>query len=157
MIVLLQKPDGCVRPADVRPAHRLLARLLADRLTRELASGRSPDSSTLHALCAQALVQPFRRIELAHAIVETVHAAVAGDTSRQVPVRWGHVRLVGPELLTLADDVQSRGPVSARGMAMVHVLVTDGAELLFYARSPNELVTASNAARLALDPSPVAG
>ena len=142
----------------MRPTHRLLARLLADRLTRDLAGGRPPDSSRLHALCAQALLQPRRRIALAQSIVETVHAARVGDTPQgALTARWPHVRLACGELQALAERVRSRGPVSARGLAMVQLLVTDGGGPLYYSTSPAELVAASNAARAALDPLSTAG
>ena len=98
MIVLLQGPNGCLRPRIAGPAHRLVARLQADRLTRALAAG-----------CPQR------------------------------------------ELLELWRRVLAPGPVTVRGMALVHLLVTDGAGPLYYASCTDELRAACSEASAALD------
>src|SRR6266516_3613208 len=68
MLVLLE--NDCPIPADVRPRDRLLVRLRAFRLDRDLAAGASPDATVPLALRAQTLVaMPARGVAQARALL----------------------------------------------------------------------------------------
>lgn len=152
MLVLLDTADGGVLPRRPRPADRVRARLRSHRLTRDLAAGGSPDATMLHALRAQALVAPRTRVDLARSLARTLHGAQAQRLVPEptLPVRSTPVRRASRELQDLVDRLLSPGPVSARGMALVALLVNDGAGPLHYAVDVDELVAAAREARAAL-------
>jgi hypothetical protein len=153
VIVLLQCADGCVHPAAVRARHRLMARWRAGRLIRDLAAGRCPDASRLHALRARRLLQPRGRLALARSLDAAIHEAAARPSRplAAVSVHREHVLLARPQLEALAERLRTPDPVSVQGLAMVDQLVTDGAGPLYYATCAAELLSACDTARIALD------
>jgi hypothetical protein len=157
MLVLLQTADGCVRQRSTSSAHRLAACLLADRLTRALAAGRSPDSGALLALHAQGLLHPRHRRRAAQSLLEVLQAASAPRTdSRPVPPPFGRdaVLQARPQLLALHARVLATDAVSVRGMGLLRLLLTDGAGPLHYPSCVDEVRAASTRVRVALDSFP---
>jgi hypothetical protein len=138
MVLLLRPAHG---PADVvlgrrvRRRDRIVARLQARRLDVELARGADPEVDAALALRAAILTTPGRRRVLAAALKRIV--ASAGET----PPGWqpssarAAVAELESELLALERRLVAPGPVAARGVAEVRLLVTDGAGPLHTGRS----------------------
>lgn len=147
MLVLLDRGDVVV-PRRVVPLDRLRARLVAHRLTAELARGVSPDGSVVHSLRAQRLVDPRHRRRLARALLtrageatrEPAHAVSRSGRARTV------VHAAEPEVRALADALLRSAPLAPRGIAMAHLLVTDGLGPLHRGLDPWDLRLACRAA-----------
>lgn len=130
MLVLLERGNA-VEARRVGPLYRILARVRSHRLDRELASGTSPDRSVLHSLRATMLLHPRHRRRLsrglrlrAQSVGGPVEPAGVHGVSRSALAR----RVVAEseaEVLTLASALLASAPVSPRGVAMAHLLVTD--------------------------------
>jgi hypothetical protein len=132
--------DGVVaRRARVRD--RVVAWWRAGSLERELACGVAPESRPALALRAQALVTPTVRAGLARQLQRVVRDAQVGHRSlaAKIPTRSREVVAAAHELDALAVRLLAPGPVSARGVAKVRVLLTDGAGPLYYHGATEEL------------------
>ena len=129
MVVLLVGVDGCVTAREATLRERLLACLLADALDRDLAGGVSPDASGPLALRARKLARSSTRRALARSL-ERVLADTAARGPRRptstVPVRRDRVIRAWDEIQELIRGLLAPGPVSVRGLAQVHILLTDG-------------------------------
>jgi hypothetical protein len=110
-----------------RPADRLAARLLSARLDRELAAGRAPERSRLHAARAEHIVSlPFRQ-------------TLAEDWERLLWPRRRKPRLLHRERVAaaarairlLTGELRVPLPVPARGVALASMLITDGCGPLY--------------------------
>jgi hypothetical protein len=133
---------------------RLLARLAASRLDRQLASGVPPESSGLLAARAEDLVSPPVRRALARrweSILVQVH--------RPPVMRDPRVRLCRQRIIAAEDEVRAMVralmaplPVPPRGVAMVNQLLGDGAGPLYNPDSAIDVGTALRMATELLDP-----
>jgi hypothetical protein len=129
---------------------RLAARILADRLDRELAAGASPDSSPMLALRAQVLVGTrFRRGVAAGA--QRILDAAAGRRL-PVPVSRSRVRASSAELSELIRKLVAPGPVSAQGVAAARTLLTDACGPIFQQDCCSDLRASVRAVIDVLDP-----
>jgi hypothetical protein len=134
---------------------RMLANLRAASLDRQLAAGRAPESSRVLAARAQKLVSPKMRRKL----VEDWERVV--DLSRRtppthcphVPVCRRGVAAAQPELNEMLSFLLAPRPTAVRGVAMVRVLLINGAGPLFNRHCPTELRVAVRQATASLDPS----
>jgi hypothetical protein len=152
MLVLLAEANGSPAVKRVRPWDRMVTRCLAARLDRELAAGVAPDSSAVLALRAQRLTRPSARRDLA-AILERVLAAgmrPAPARSAAVPICRPAVRETAGELRELIGCLVAPGPVLARGVALVRVLLSDGGGPLYRGNSTSDLHTRAREASEAL-------
>jgi hypothetical protein len=132
---------GSVGLADVCPGPwpRLKARLAADRLDRELASGAAPESSVLLAVHAQRIVDPTACSTLARSVRKVIERAKGIERtgrrrpalSAQLPISTPSVSAVAGALRAVADRLDKAGPVRARGVAEVRALLRDGAGPLY--------------------------
>lgn len=111
------------------------------RLDCELAAGRRPDSSPQHARRAAQLVGPRCRRELADGLRRLIAAAdaprppfTAAIAPRRDEVRGAH-EVLEALIERLLDDV----PVRPRGVALVRVMLTDGASPAYAPRRPGAL------------------
>ena len=147
MVILLEAEMGGLAELRPGPWLRLQARLAADRLDGELASGASPDSSPLLAIHAQRIVDPttcsalagsVRRVVERARIVERARLVERGPrrlaASSQVPVSAIAVAAAAGDLCALADRLDEPGPIRARGVAEVRALLRDGAGPLYLSR-----------------------
>ena len=152
MLVLLE--GDCPVPADVRPRDRLLVRLHAFRLDRDLAAGASPDATVPLALRAQTLVAMPARRGLARTAQRLLAAAAPGPASGHlpVPVCRDRVRACSEELGALIRGLLAAGPVSARGVAQARALLADGASPIYHRASRDDLRARLLAAAEALSP-----
>jgi hypothetical protein len=154
MHVLLDDDLGRLTVQRVSPWHRLLARVLAVRLDRPLASGTPPEASALLAARAlfltsaryrRALARTLRRMLAASAGPSAnprpIAAARSAGAALQppVPLRRDRIARSAPGLAGLANCLTEPRPVPARGVALVSQLLTDGCGPLYRAAAREDL------------------
>jgi hypothetical protein len=132
---------------------RLAARLRAGALDRELARGAAPDSRAPLALRAHALIGPAARAALAHQVHRVVDHALHGGARRrsQIPTRRDEVIAAAPQLRAIAGRLLAPDPVSARGVARVRLLLSDGNGPLYFSGAGEPLPTVAARALDELD------
>jgi hypothetical protein len=135
--VLLTTVSGLVeRP--VRPWHRGLIKLRGRGLDRRIAAGESPDGDRLVAARARELLDRRYRVELASLWQDTVLAcdAIRPTSLHSVPVSRQQMRAAEREIGQLVETLHAKRPVSARGVAMASLLMTDAAGPVFRRTTP---------------------
>jgi hypothetical protein len=127
------------------------SRVNASELDRELASGVPPEADPVLELRAAVLTRPSVAMQLGQRLRRIVREAhqPAGPS---VPIRGCRERVLAAEdeLRLLASRLQSARTPSVRGIAKVHVLVTDGCGPLYYRGSRENLSAAIREATAAL-------
>jgi hypothetical protein len=155
----IQLVDSPHNPAQlllrrVRRWDRVVARFLASSLDSQLAAGRSPESTHRSATRAQQLTSPTMRQELArnwdHLLDVTNRTPVA--RSPRAPLLRESIKDTEADLREMLTKLATPLPVSARGVAMVRVLLTDGTGPLFNPHCSTDLRTAIQDATAHLDP-----
>jgi hypothetical protein len=134
----------------VRWRHRLWARWHGQRLDRALAEGADARTSPILAARAAALRTDREREALASAIYHVLKDARRDPSSFsvRVPVARHEVEANRPELLALAAELRQASTVSARGVAAIRLLVTDGRNSPLYRHTaPCSLSAAVSRAR----------
>jgi len=155
MVVLLVGADGCVTAREVTLRERLSARLRADALDRDLASGVSPDASGPLALKARKLERCSMRRALARSLRQVLAETRAGGPYRlgaAVPVRRDRVIGAWDAIEELIRGLLAPGPVSVRGVAQVRLLLIDGDGPLYHPDAGDDLRLRVQRALDALDP-----
>lgn len=142
-----------LRPA--RFTDRLLSALLGQSLDEQLAAGRPPEETARLAVRAQRIVAIRRRADLARSWERVVTAAcrppLAGPGA--VPVCRDRVTAAEPDIRELTARLRAPLPVSARGVAMARLLLTEGGGPLYNPAAPDEsLVILLRRATTWLDP-----
>jgi hypothetical protein len=145
------------RRLDIRPYRlidKVLSRALGASLDRQLAAGRDPEDSRLLAARAQDIVALRRREELASYWERVLAAATrpAPALRNAVPLRRGRVLAAAPAITELASLLRTPLPVSARGVAMARMLLTDAGGPLYWSAAPQSLHAALRTAIARLDP-----
>ncbi len=130
MLVLTARRGGEIVASEPTVRDRMVARLHARALDRQLAAGASPESSPALALRAQILVRPSARRYLARSLRRLLRAAL--DPPRRHPVTVSSqqsrtLRAAADELEALIARLLAPGPVAAHGVAKTAVLLGDGA------------------------------
>jgi hypothetical protein len=143
-----------VTPRRIRTRERLGARLRARTLDTLLASGACPDSNAALSLRARHLISHATRRRLARAIHSTLWDAMrpAHPLNSRVPICRHTVIGARPTLEQLADHLLSGGPVDARGVAQVQILLSDASSLLYPGPQTDGLEQALQTAINALEP-----
>jgi hypothetical protein len=122
-------------------------------LDRRLAAGANPDECDDLGRRADQLRSSAHRRELAAALLSLVEQA-EGPTvpiSAAVPISRRSIRAARSDLIALALDLGATGLVaSARGIALVERLLSDGASPLYAPRGPAALTQAVREAHSAL-------
>jgi hypothetical protein len=138
---------------------RLRARLLVAwrgaELDRQLARGVEPHSSLLLELRAGKLTSARGRRRLADGLERTYRRAQTASSPRftaTVPPNVPELLDAQPVLITIERRLRSSAPVGARGVAMIHTLLTNGASPLYQVGHPGELASDLRAAAAALEP-----
>jgi hypothetical protein len=140
-----------------RPWRRLRLALIvewrASELDRQLAAGLSPWRSDELAFRAHRITRRRSRSRLADGLSRAVRAAqeVTGFTAAVRP-HPGEVLEAGTVLPAIARRLSAPEPVAARGVAMVHVLLTDGNSPLYRPAVPGALGNRLRAAAAAMEP-----
>ena len=137
-----------------RAADRLLARMFGASLDRQLAAGRPPETSPLLAARAQDIVWLSRRRALARDWEHLLEVARRTRRTRSpaVPVRSAQISAAEPAIRELTRRLTAALPVSARGVAMASLLLTDATGPVYSRRAPVTLDAALTAAIDQLDP-----
>jgi Trp operon repressor len=156
--LLLIRPDEGARDVVVarraRLRERLAARLATRRLDDQLARGIAPDTRAALTLRAQALGKPETRDALAQRLMLALDSARRPPPPRaaRVPIPHKQVLAAAGELEELAERLLTPGPVAARGLAQVSVMLSDGCGPLFWHRTPEALSTVAARALQQLEP-----
>lgn len=153
--VLKQFPRGTSAPDIVRPEVGwwrhvrlgLIVWLHAGQLDRQLAAGMSPGASELLALRAQRIPRRRSRLRLA----ATAAFEAEDTTPGAVRPHPRELSAAGTVLDVLDRRLRDRGPVTARGAAMLRVLTRDESPL-HRPSGPGELGSRLRGAAAALEP-----
>jgi hypothetical protein len=153
-LLLIEQPDTrFVTFQRSRARERLCARLGARQLDVALANGASPDSSPALSLHAHALISATTRRDLSRAVRNLLRDAERphhpGDP--RVPICRRKVLQARDALEELADYLLADGPVDARGVAQVRLLLRDGSGPVFTRRGADDLRQPLRAAFEALE------
>ncbi|HEY5319097.1 MAG TPA: hypothetical protein VIJ20_14000 [Solirubrobacteraceae bacterium] len=108
---------------------RLSVCLRRAKLDQEIADGRAFETSAAIALRARQLVDPHTRWQLARSlrgIVDYADRTGPGWVMSAVVIERKAVRAGREAILGLAERLEGGAPVSPRGVARVHTLLTDG-------------------------------
>jgi hypothetical protein len=90
----------------------------------------SPEASVLLAVHAQRIVRP----RACRALAATLRRLIAGRRPRgTVPVSRSRVQSAAARLNAIAARLETDGPIAARGVAALRVLLSDGAGPLYRA------------------------
>lgn len=137
-----------------RITDRALSRVLGAGLDGQLAAGCSPESARLLAVRAADIVRLPRREALARYWERVLR--VARDPHRApvaaVPLRHERVLAAESAILEVVRLLRVPLPVSARGVAMARVLLTDGKGPLYLSGAPASLDDPLREAIAWLDP-----
>lgn len=144
-ILLTEQPDArYVEPHTVRTRDRVRARVSSWTLDRALARGVSPDSSPALSLRANRLIGASARRRLAQEL-RLLYARASRPPCRLdagVPICRRGVLRAGGILEELATRLEGPGPVDARGVAQVRVLLTNADSPLFNPTGVDEFMRA---------------
>jgi hypothetical protein len=122
------------RALDPPRSARLAARVLGGRLDRALIAGADPASSPRLAARAARLTTRSTRAELAEGLELLLARAQHPPSSRALAPRHASI-LANAELMReLASTLRGPAPLYARGVAMIHRLLTDGTGPVYTAR-----------------------
>jgi hypothetical protein len=144
-------------PLVLRPrrfADRLLSRAFGASLDRQLAAGSPPESALLLAVRAEDIVSMRARLALAGDWDHLLQVArrVRVPRSPTVPVRGRSIAAAEPAIRELVRRLRNPLPVSAQGVAMASVLLTDATGPVYDRHSSVTLAAALEAAITELDP-----
>ena len=141
-------------PIHIRLRDRLLARWRDLTLDAQLADGQHPEDDRLRAVRATTLTTPAARHTLA-AGWENVLSRTARPrqpVDPHVPVRRSRVLAAEDDIRQMISELRAATPVSARGVAIANLLLTDGTGPLYNPGSTSDLTAAVRDAIRYLDP-----
>jgi hypothetical protein len=148
--------DLLLRPAsyDHRPWDRLLARVRAPSLDRQLAAGYPSRPSRALAIRAQEIISPAGRRELAQRWEHVLDLAGRPPVplTPRAPLCRGRIAAAERDVREMLDVLTGALPIAARGAAMASVLLSDGTGPLHNRRSPLDLAAEVRQATRQLDP-----
>jgi hypothetical protein len=126
---------------DDRPWDRLLARVRAPSLDRQLAAGRPPESGPALAIRARQIISPAARRELARHWEHVLDLALRPPVplTRRGPLCRGRIAAAERDAQEMLAVLTGPQPIAARGAAMASVLLSDGTGPLHNRRSPADL------------------
>jgi hypothetical protein len=150
-VALLDLSWGGAVLREVSWRERVAARLHGAELDEALAAGVAPEAEVALMLHARRLIAPATRRRIARTLVGMVDATQGRSTAPAWP-RGLQVAHAAPELIALAERLQRRGAVEARGVALARELLRDGLGALYAERGGPCLAEAARAATEALDP-----
>jgi hypothetical protein len=127
----------------------LLARLRSDALDRDLIGGADPAASVQLAAHAARITTAAERSELAEFLDHLARSANEPRTLARVRPYRAAARANATELHALAALLRGRGPVYARGVAMLRALIRDGTGPAYTDRDGSMLAAELCSARVA--------
>jgi hypothetical protein len=149
-----ESPDQVLVTRRARLRERLAARWRAHRLDVQLARGVAPETDAALALRAHALGEPGMRNVLARGVQRVLDEARSPQrpSLARIPVRKAEVLASADELEQLAARLRGPGLLAARGLATVHLLLSDGGGPLYLRGAGEELRAAISRAVESLEP-----
>jgi hypothetical protein len=119
---------GATAPRRPSLTARVTARLRASHLDRQLAVGVPAPAGSPLAVHQARLTSVVEREAIARALRRAVHDAVAGlaPLSSRIPLHPTNVAAAEDLIDTIALRLHSPRPVSARGMARLRLVLSDG-------------------------------
>jgi hypothetical protein len=135
-------PDLLSAPSDVRRrstalrpslAARVTARLKAYKFDRQLAVGVPAPAGSALAVHQARVTSVSEREAIAHSLRQAVRDARSGGTPRssRIPVHCTNIAAAQDLIDTITLRLHSPRPVSARGMARLRVVLSDGCGPLY--------------------------
>ena len=125
-------PDVLMLPSRRRRWLNLRTRLRSAELDSLLARGAAPESSDVLFNYARRIVRPRRCAVLASSLRKVAAASQRPrGLSNRVPVARDHVQSARDDLVALAERLERPGPIRARGVAQVRLLLGDGSGPLY--------------------------
>jgi hypothetical protein len=112
---------------------RVMCRLFATLLDRQLAEGRAPESHPLLAARARTLVTPAERQKLAYSWVDLLAKArrPPSPSPRRIPINRSGILANEPNILILLNLLVAPTPGNVRGIALMSSLLADGSGPLY--------------------------
>jgi hypothetical protein len=134
---------------------RLRARLFSASLDHQLAEGRSPEANRLLAARAAQLVAPSTCRALARDLEHLIDQARRPPVPRspRAPLCRRRLLAAEPEVREALTLLATPRPTAVRGVAMVRLLISDGAGPLFNRSCAIDLRALIQQAAAALEPS----
>jgi hypothetical protein len=153
-MLILNDQLGSIVSVEPRWRDRLHARLRADRIDHQLATGASPDGELAAALRARTLTSTRYRRSLAAGVQRVISEAMSpsGPSTARLPLNRGHVRQALGDLKELHATLVASGPVHAAGVAQTKLLLTEGSGPLRGRCDVEDLGRTVRRATRALDP-----
>lgn len=132
----------------------LIARWRAAQLDRQLAAGVSPAASSLLAMRSERLTSPRFRARVADGLSRSIRDVETRTPGFSAAARPHRAEVVAARTVLATLDRRLRGaePVSARGVALLESLLTDGTSALYQPSEPGALGSSLRAAAAALEP-----
>ena len=155
--IVQQSPEIRTTERLVRRRHKelpeVLAILFGHALDRRLASGRPPATGRVVAARAEYLLSAARW-KLAQSWQRVLDQARRAPRARNPHAPLCRVRIMDAEsdVRTMLDALSSCRPVSARGVAMAGLLLSDGTGPLYNRNCPVSLTAALRDVTIHLDP-----
>ena len=133
----------------------LIARWRAGELDRQLAAGASPAATALLAIRAGQLTGRRLRERVAAGLTRAVRDAERGACGFSAAARPDRHEVIAARTVLATLDRRLRGaePVTAQGVALLELLLTDGTSPLYAPNEPGALGSRLRAAAAALDAS----
>jgi hypothetical protein len=129
----------------------LLARFRARELDSQLAAGLSAESSDLLFAHAVRIARPGSCAALASGLRKAVSAAQKPKgLSNRAPLRRGDILGAQESLFALAERLERAGPIHARGVAQVRMLLGNGSGPLYRTDGGTRLLPVLRAAAVHL-------
>ncbi|HEY3185841.1 MAG TPA: hypothetical protein VGJ70_00110 [Solirubrobacteraceae bacterium] len=124
----------------------------APRLDRDLAAGVPPDCDELHAARALQLLSPRRRRQLAAGLETVVRLASTPPTfDARAPLQRAAIRAERHALLDLAARLLAPRPVSAQGVAIASLILSEPQSPLHEVTAPGAIEALALTALTALE------
>ena len=143
VVVLVDPRTGVsARPASI--GERLRSHLHAYELDHALAEGALPEDHALLALRAQQLAGPAARRDACRSLDRLLAAQPAPGPLHPAPTAHQRERVAASraELEQLRNALAAPAPLPVRGVAMAHILLTDGGGPLFRVGAHEDLRSA---------------
>jgi hypothetical protein len=157
VLLLVERSRDAERllPRKANPWLRFVARLIGSSLDRRLASGSPAESTPLLAARADLLASPATRLALARNWQDLLERAFGSQARRDPRVPICRDRIIDAEahIQAMLKVLTAPRPSSARGVAMVSQLLTDGAGPLYNSHSTTDLCSSLAEATAELDSS----
>lgn len=144
--------------AATEPTRRSLGRRVSlwwhrVELDEQLAAGAQPSAGTLLHERAEQLGSSRERARLAASLAATLSEARKPNPvhGARLPLRRREIRNCDEDIIALIRRLEDSSPIDVQGVAMVTLLISDGASPLYRA-GDRSLRFAIRSSRLALDP-----